>query len=519
MATTVLVVFAFAAFTAAQTCPESDGTVFSPDARARFMIECDIDHAGGDVGLQFVDDFRSCILTCHQTPGCVDVSLSGNACYLKRGVGSRVVQPGIWGARLITSSTPDNGTVVPAPPPSCPESNGTIFVGNSGGRFIIECNTDYAFGDFAQSKVGSFEECIQICDATPDCIDVSNTGGAGGCYLKNSLGEPSYNENVWGARMLDPPENTTTSAAAPSGTERVVDATAVKSSRLSCPGGNGAVYVASSGDNYVIECDTDYSGGNMGSIKATSFEECIESCDSQLTCVDVSLSGGQPAKSELNAYVPSPGIWNARLVTASVPAPPNDTSASPIASASPVADSSTALANITCPEANQTSYTTTNGQSYLVQCSTDHRGGNLRMVDVHTAEFWLPACIEACGSDSACVDVTLSGSACYLKDSSEDGNPAEGISSARLINATIPDASLPPADPSSPTAVAAPPAAPFVAAFEYYACYTDKIQNRTLQDGFLFATNTSSMTLEACAAFCGKFEYFGVEWVLTFAIQ
>jgi len=72
----------------------------------------------------------------------------------------------------------------------------------------------------------------------------------------------------------------------------------------------------------------------------------------------------------------------------------------------------------------------------------------------------------------------------------------------------------PASDPvdASPSAIAvAPPAAPFAGSFEYYACYTDSTSNRTLQDAFLFSSTDAEMTLEACAAFCEKYAYMGVE--------
>ncbi|KAG9822263.1 hypothetical protein KCU98_g17021, partial [Aureobasidium melanogenum] len=46
-----------------------------------------------------------CIQTCAQTTGCVDVSLSGTACYMKKSVGSVVKSGGILGAKLIPASS------------------------------------------------------------------------------------------------------------------------------------------------------------------------------------------------------------------------------------------------------------------------------------------------------------------------------------------------------------------------------------------------------------------------------
>lgn len=64
------------------------------------------------------------------------------------------------------------------------------------------------------------------------------------------------------------------------------------STALSCPASNGTYYVAESGLQFLIDCDTDYPGGDMLAVKATSFEECIEACDDQVDCSALVLSGG-----------------------------------------------------------------------------------------------------------------------------------------------------------------------------------------------------------------------------------
>ena len=46
----------------------------------------------------------------------------------------------------------------------------------------------------------TLDDCINLCDQTSGCIDVSYArGNPGACYLKNAQNQPNYN-NVWGAR-------------------------------------------------------------------------------------------------------------------------------------------------------------------------------------------------------------------------------------------------------------------------------------------------------------------------------
>ena len=90
----------------APTCPGSNSTVYTDTNGAQYLIECGIDHAGGDMSSpngQTAYNLTQCIQQCSGRSGCVDVSLSGVACYLKQTVGS-VVFNGVYGAKLLMAS-------------------------------------------------------------------------------------------------------------------------------------------------------------------------------------------------------------------------------------------------------------------------------------------------------------------------------------------------------------------------------------------------------------------------------
>jgi hypothetical protein len=48
-----------------------------------------------------VSSFQACVDLCDKTAGCVDVSLSGVACYLKKSLGAAVTNSGILGAKRV----------------------------------------------------------------------------------------------------------------------------------------------------------------------------------------------------------------------------------------------------------------------------------------------------------------------------------------------------------------------------------------------------------------------------------
>ncbi|KAK6076275.1 glyoxal oxidase precursor [Seiridium cupressi] len=220
------------------SCPRSNSTTYVSSGLS-FLIECGVDHAGGDLTSTSASSFEACIDACAHNPQCVEVSMSGSACYLKSTLGAPVSN-GVWGAKLVSSATTGStlsgsstsaSTSTPTNPstsssssivsPSnavastlttssasasstsviCPGSNSTTYV--SGGlSFIIECGIDHAGGDLKSSSASNLQQCIDACAAQAGCVDVSFLGAA--CYMKSSLGAPVYNA-VNGARLIVSP--------------------------------------------------------------------------------------------------------------------------------------------------------------------------------------------------------------------------------------------------------------------------------------------------------------------------
>jgi hypothetical protein len=83
---------------------------------------------------------------------------------------------------------------------------------SSAGRTVLETTvsiailkvlnklTDCAVGN---SYTNSLKECLESCDKTPGCVDVSFVNGQPGpCYKKNAVGAIVPNSNVWGGRQM-----------------------------------------------------------------------------------------------------------------------------------------------------------------------------------------------------------------------------------------------------------------------------------------------------------------------------
>lgn len=109
------------------SCPGSNGTTYTSNTYARFTVECGIDHAAGDMAMQYVADLTACVQLCDTTEDCVAVALSANACYLKSEIGAGTPNQGLSGAVLTT------------PRPTCP-STAETWTAENGLVFAVECD-------------------------------------------------------------------------------------------------------------------------------------------------------------------------------------------------------------------------------------------------------------------------------------------------------------------------------------------------------------------------------------------
>lgn len=90
--------------TPSPTCDEWNSTVFTTEQGRNYVIECELDRAGNDLKMVYVsnDRIEGCLDACDGTAGCVGVSMSGTACYMKKAVGTGRQRSYVRGARLIS---------------------------------------------------------------------------------------------------------------------------------------------------------------------------------------------------------------------------------------------------------------------------------------------------------------------------------------------------------------------------------------------------------------------------------
>ncbi|KAH6633380.1 hypothetical protein C7974DRAFT_170427 [Boeremia exigua] len=192
------------------TCQDkaSDGVKYT-SKKGNFLIECGVDHYGGDMGSSNAETFAACIEDCAATDGCVDVSYVYGTCYKKNALNEGGAAGHVWSAKLIAESTGNTGTSTSTDTPkatdtpiTCSASNGKTLSITSGGTYEITCGTDYYGGDFKSLETKSFDLCLEACDTNDACQAVSYV--APSCYLKNEVTKGVAAAHVWGALVKKP---------------------------------------------------------------------------------------------------------------------------------------------------------------------------------------------------------------------------------------------------------------------------------------------------------------------------
>lgn len=234
------------------SCPASNGTIYHAPSGSDFIIECGIDRTGGDIYSYKALSFEQCIADCDSDTYCVDVSLSGVACYAKGTIEPANSAPNILGARLLMPGEAASISAAATSSSAATSSTSTVVV------------------------------------ATTSAAAASSTASSSAAAVSTILLTTS----------------TAIFAAATSSPAAALPSPATEPNYLRCPRDDNTIYTAQDGETVSIECGIDHPGGDLGSIEFDGntptdswFTQCVEACAANVNCVDVSLQGGKSFKS------------------------------------------------------------------------------------------------------------------------------------------------------------------------------------------------------------------------------
>jgi len=462
-------------------CPGSNNTVWTDANNQQYTIACGSDYQGGGA-VQYTTSFEQCLEACDGVNGCFGVSFiggnGGGSCYVKNAQSHFVYDGSTNGAARVAgpasvassvSSTPSSSAMSSSLRSSAASStsasslltslskaisststgsstavcsNGAQTTDTSGVVYTLFTNSDTSGGAFASQNflTGDLTQCEAFCDASSNCgawTWAPGSHGGGACYLKHPPSTPTTGNAGYCAGILGSvspaPSATATSAAAV------------------CQ--NNTVQTDDQGVTYTIYCDSNTNGGAFASQGYASgdFTQCEPYCDAMQGCStwvwgpypdsggicyakqapqtptfssgDVGYVAGFKASSvsSSSSIGTSTTITKSSTITSSSAGTLSNHNVIASSTASSMSSSVSPIASASCPSANNTQLTDSNGTNYTIYCSSDTSGGSFASQSFVTGDF--TQCMDACDNQTSCAAWTwgsypTTGGVCYFKDSS-----------------------------------------------------------------------------------------------------
>ncbi|OJD35635.1 carbohydrate-binding wsc [Diplodia corticola] len=303
------------------------------------------------------------------------------------------------------------------------------------------------------TSASTLELCIDACDSNSGCVDVAWVYGS--CYLKSSVGTAISNNAVLGAKLITSSPSSSTSASS-SGTSSTVGVSSSASSSSASSSSTSSSFTSSS---------------------STVSSSTVSSSTASSSTASSSTVSSSTASSSTSTASSSTSTASSSTSTASSS---TSTASSSTTSSSATPSSST----ISCPTSDGKTISGPRGQKFLIECGTDHQGGDMG-APTYPGSF--AACVAQCDATDGCVDVSyVSNGPCYLK----------GTLGGSLANAGIWGAKL---TASLPSGIAA------------RGCHADSAAARTFPTQ---AYANSSNTPGLCASACREkgYKYAGTQY-------
>ncbi|KAI7285359.1 hypothetical protein KC352_g5259 [Hortaea werneckii] len=465
---------------AGMTCTAGDmtytnGQQYTDSSNVTYTVRCNSDNSQGSYSTVGVSSggFATCFTACDESSGCAGFTYSGDAnsgnCYLKSTEGTYIPAGGslVSAFRVGGSApggSPSSSSMGPVSTPnggSCSAlaAQNATYTDENGRTYQVKCGHDYPGPNLATAGVSSYSKCFAACDAVKGCVSFSYLGGSGGgtCYLKAyTTGVPS--SGVGGAQLISEPSSSAsasptqssaagTSAAVETGTQSVSSsaATSTATARSASCQQLGDEYTDASNRTYTVQCGFDHQGGDLKAVSSNSFRGCFPQCDATTGCVGFAYVGGSgPGTCYLKNRVTTENansnvdfaFTNTTSSSTSSQASGTPTGSEPstvTGSESSNAPSATggSCASYTSP------FTDANNQTYIVECGTDHVGGDL--TSVSSPSFG--DCFSFCDKTTGCVGFAYVGGngagTCYLKSSIVPANSNPNVDFAYLPSAAL----------------------------------------------------------------------------------
>ncbi|KAF5586174.1 MUC1-extracellular alpha-1 4-glucan glucosidase [Fusarium pseudocircinatum] len=312
-----------AASATSSTVPQCQaGTYTSSTNNVQFNTACGRYYVGTEISNTVVADLQGCMDMCASDSSCVAVSLSysGNVCHLFSHtdysapdaswdlavVSSRPSSTSSADIKSSTDSTSSADSTSEAPsttssPPSCQSGtySGTI------NQFVITCDASpNAYNTMNPLGSGyTLQTCLQACDTDSQCDAATFYERFTYCTLFNGALSTIYQSvgSVYIYKMTGTSSSSSSSSTSTSSDDAISTSASSTSSTTSSSASSttssapltcaqlGGTYTGASNTIFEVTCGAILGGSASPPTRVDSFEQCMDLCQADSTCVGVSL--------------------------------------------------------------------------------------------------------------------------------------------------------------------------------------------------------------------------------------
>jgi len=283
---------------ATHTCPSDNGANITVGAQV-FSLQCNTDHAGGDLAATSAISVDACAATCAATSGCVGASFVPGfpgSCYMKSVIGQAIANGNVWalvpanGAISASSSTTSSSSSV--------TTSTSVVLATSSALFVNTTSTAATSVTTTSTSSSSSTTSSATSAPTPTIL----------CPSSSNL---TYTLN--------------TTSLLPSNSSALTNLTLPSSLNTS------ALVNTTTSTTFLLQCSTDHPG-NAGMLYTPTMYACMAACANMTGCTDVSYvaAGGMGTMAPCylktgsvdggiqNGVGEASGVWGAVVVNSTV---------------------------------------------------------------------------------------------------------------------------------------------------------------------------------------------------------
>ncbi|KAF4414730.1 MUC1-Extracellular alpha-14-glucan glucosidase [Fusarium acutatum] len=286
------------------------GTYTSSTNNVQFNTACGRYYVGTELSSGVVPDLQGCMNMCASDINCVAVSLSysGNVCHIFSHTDYSTPDAS-WDLAVLSSrpssissaestSSADSTSATPSSTSSTPPACQSGTYSGTFNQFTITCDgSPNGYDTLSVLGTGyTLQTCLQACDVDSQCDGATFSEQFTNCIVYQGVLPTTYSSGGTDFIYKIPGTSSTSSTSSAELTSLTSSTTSSSASSTTSPASLtcaqlGGTYTGASNTIFQVTCGAILGGSPSSTTQANSFEQCMDQCSTDSTCVGVSFFG------------------------------------------------------------------------------------------------------------------------------------------------------------------------------------------------------------------------------------